>query len=574
MTTVLKGFIIPAGYVLTIASDTGDTVTKYPGEYSGGHYTREQVESGAVPSWNLNPINVTPPQDTELQSILTGLHLAGGEALFVGGIVRDLLSGRENKDIDIEVYGIAPESLQELLSAFGKVDTVGASFGIIKLTTPTNDYDFSLPRRENKTGAGHKGFLVETDPDMSPEDAAARRDFTINSLAMTHEGKVLDFFGGVSDLKNGVLRHTSNHYVEDPLRVLRGFQFAARFNLRMDERTARLSNGIRNEYADLARERIWGEWDKWATKGVVPSAGIQVLRDTRWIELYPELLALEGVKQDAEWHPEGDVLEHTMHVVDAASEIATRERLTPQERLILMFAALCHDFGKPETTQFLNGRWRAPGHAQAGERPTRDFLRAIGAPSWLEEQVVPLVVEHMAHVSVEEMTPRVVRRIANRVSPSNIKMLSYVIEADHSGRPPLPAGLPPEASRMVAIADELAVTLDKPKNLINGKDLLQLADDNEIPEVYMRPGAHFGVLLRKLYELQLDGEFTTREEGFDYLRNMFNESRYQEREETAQMIQRLSYLKMTRLIDTANRLGLSEEELLNLPASEIRKMYS
>lgn len=573
MTTIFKGFIVPSGYVLTINTpESNELLTKYPGEYSGSRFTLEEVISGQVPHWSLEEITVQPPSNKELQSIITSINLAGGTPLFVGGIVRDTYLGKENKDIDIEVYGLSFKELEDVLSYFGRVDTVGATFGVVKLTTPRGDYDFSLPRRENKVGVGHKEFSIEPDPSMTPKEAAERRDFTINALAMTHDGNLMDFFGGVADLKAGVLRHTSRRFAEDPLRVLRGFQFAARFNMRMAEDTARLSASLRGEYESLSVERVWGEWEKWATKSVVPSAGIQVLEETGWLELYPELHALRGVKQEPEWHPEGDVLAHTKHVIDAASEIATRENLNESERLVLMFAALCHDLGKPNTTVFERDRWRAPGHAQEGEAPTISFLTSIGAPLWLIKQVVPLVKEHMAHVSVTEMTDRVVRRISTRVAPSNIEMLAYVIEADHSGRPPLPKEMPEQAREMLKISERLNVTLGQPKRLVGGNDLYRLAEAGQLPEEYLRPGKHFGVLLNYLYDAQLEGRFFTTEEADAFITETFNLGEQKRIQENIDFLLELSYTRVRLLVAAAETRGITEDELFRKPLEELKRM--
>jgi len=565
-------FRVPFGYDLIIDG----LPSKRAGEMSGGQYSLREVLDGTVEGWQLIPTGeyrevpaFSPPG--EVLDICDAISASGGDTIFAGGVVRDSLAGVENKDIDVEVYGMKPDKLESVLSKFGRVDTVGSSFGIIKLTTETNDYDFSLPRRENKAGKGHRGFVVEPDENMTYEEAGARRDFTINAMSMTTGGRLIDYFRGLTDLRDRILRHTSNHFSEDPLRVLRGFQFASRFGMSMDKKTADLSRSLRNEYSELPKERVWTEWEKWGAKGRFPSAGIQVLKDTDWLELYPELAQMDGVKQDPEYHPEGDVLVHTMHVVDEAAKIAERENLDSREKLILMFAALCHDLGKPETTVLKNDRWASPGHAQAGEKLTVSFLSSIGAPSWLIENVAPLVVEHMAHVGVE-MTPRVVNRIAARVSPSNIRMLSYVIEADHSGRPPLEKGLPEEAEKMVEMSERLSIASNKPKALLGGKDLFDLADTGALPEAYMRPGKHFGVLLNYLYEAQLDGEFDTPEEGRKFVAFMFDEEKKSSIEEAIDYIESLNRRRLLRLIDEANRQGLSEEELLQLPREEIARM--
>ena len=235
-----------------------------------------------------------------------------------------------------------------------RVDAVGKAFGVLKID---NEIDVSVPRRENKVGVGHKGFDVMPDPNMSVEEAASRRDFTMNSMAMQLDGMVLDPFDGREDIEQGLLRHTSEAFVEDPLRVMRAMQFAARFHMDLDSETARLCRQMNHQKQELPKERMWEEWKKWALKGQVPSMGLWILDITNWLD--PEILALGNTPQDPEWHPEGDVLVHTMHVVDAAAVVAEREQLDDHDRLVLMFAALTHDFGKPSTTKMEGGRWRS-----------------------------------------------------------------------------------------------------------------------------------------------------------------------------------------------------------------------
>lgn len=575
-TLVFKGFIIPNGYQLVIDTDDGQVV-KQAGEHSGGNYTFQDVWQGRVNGWELrrfeenNEEDYDPIQiDDELYNIVTAVQQAGGRPLFVGGVVRDKILGRPNKDIDVEIYGLEPDALTEVLGQFGKVDTVGASFGVIKLTTENQDYDFTLPRRESKEGKGHRGFIVNADPHMSYEDAAARRDFTFNALAMTPEGKLLDFYQGLRDIKERRLRHTSVKFAEDPLRVLRGFQFAARFNMTIDPATAQLAASLRSEYGELAKERIWGEWWKWATKGVKPSAGLKVLRDTQWIQEYPQLNELIGIPQDPEWHPEGDVWTHTLHVADAAADIADRDNLEGEERAILILAALCHDLGKPTTTIMSDGRWRAPKHPQEGVLPTQKFLESIGAPRNVIESVVPLVAEHMSHLN--DITPRSVKRLAIRLQPSNIQMLARVIEADHSGRPPLPKELPERAKDMLMMAHQVKVEAKKPSPIVGGKDLMELAKDGMIPSGYAKGGPHFGKLLNELFEAQLDGAFDTPEEGRQYVIQMFDTEGLDTETEVVKFLAELSGKDKATIIDYANNNNMTEEDLLRQPLDGLKKL--
>src|SRR5580658_8348487 len=202
---------------------------------------------------------------SSLEAILRDLDGAGFRALVVGGAVRDALLGLEQKDFDIEVYGISYDRLADFLSRYGRVDLVGKSFGVVKLA----GFDFSIPRRENKIGPHHRGFLTTFDESITPQEAASRRDFTINAIAYDPiRGEALDFFGGREDLRNRVLRATSAAFSEDPLRVLRGMQFACRFDLTVDPATAEMcralaGNYCAGEYATLARERIAEEFMKW-----------------------------------------------------------------------------------------------------------------------------------------------------------------------------------------------------------------------------------------------------------------------------------------------------------------------
>lgn len=418
------------------------------------------------------------------------------DVLIVGGFVRDSLLGVENKDVDIEVYGMDIDSIKFALLANGfKVNSVGKAFGVLKID---NDIDVSVPRRENKVGVGHKGFDVIPDPSMSVEDAASRRDFTINSMAMRLDGEIIDPFGGKTDLTVRCLRHTSNAFVEDPLRVMRAMQFASRFTMEIHPETEQLCRQMATQKNDLPKERIWEEWKKWALKGVDPSWGLKTLLQAGWLD--QEVAALNNVPQDKEWHPEGDVFIHTCYVVDAAANIADREQLEDHDRLVLMFAALCHDFGKPETTAKIDGRWRARGHCEAGVEPARRFLERIGAPAAVILEVLPLISDHLVHAGVKDPSDKAIRRLANRIAPASIEALGRVVEADHSGRPPLAVGNP--LSVWVEKAASLNVCDSKPEAILKGRHLIEMG---------VQPGKQMGGILKKAFEAQLDGVFDNLE---------------------------------------------------------------
>jgi tRNA nucleotidyltransferase (CCA-adding enzyme) len=447
--------------------------------------------------------------------ILGNLKATGARGLLVGGCVRD--GGHDVKDIDIEVYGMTFDELQRHLSFYGKADIVGKSFGTIKFTDADGcDYDFALPRSESKTGVGHKDFEVTVDSEMSPRQASARRDFTINSMLydpLTQE--LFDYHGGRRDLEAGVLRATSEAFQEDALRVLRGMQLACRFGLALDSDTARMCRDMKPGYAALAKERICEEWMKWATKSKHPGLLFPYLEQAGWIDFFPEVKALLGVPQEYTWHPEGDVGTHTMLVVDEAAVIADRDGLTGDDRAVLLFAALCHDFAKPETTERkeVRGemRWTAHGHEKAGGPHAKAFLDRIGVKAEIAEKVVPLVENHLAHASFDEpnVARRVVRRLAERLYPASIEMLVRVMEADHSGRTPLPKGVPEEALRMLALAQDNSVEARPMMPLVLGRHVL--------PYYSGKPGVHIGVVTKAAKEAQTNGDFSTEEEARAWL---------------------------------------------------------
>jgi len=233
---------------------------------------------------------------------------AGGRALLVGGCVRDRLMGREPKDWDLEVYGVQPAELRALLDRFGEVNVVGQAFTVYKLGS---DLDVSMPRRERKSGRGHRAFVIEGDPSMSTEDASRRRDFTINAILQDPlTGEIIDHFGGRADIESKILRAVAPEtFGEDSLRVLRAAQFAARFEFQIEPGTVALCQEI--DMSDLPAERLWAEMEKLLLRARAPRKGLEWLRDlgaTR--QLFPEIAALAGCLQDKEWHPEGDVEIH------------------------------------------------------------------------------------------------------------------------------------------------------------------------------------------------------------------------------------------------------------------------
>ena len=443
----------------------------------------------------------------------------GGRALLVGGSVRDRLLGAESKDIDIEVYQVEPVRLREALEAIAPVNTVGERFSVYKLAfigrkgsqqgdgaEPRRriEVDVSIPRRESRSGRGHQGFSIEGDPAMSLEEAARRRDFTINAILFDPlTDDLFDPYGGVEDLKRRVLRAVAAEtFVEDSLRVLRAVQLAARFELTIDKRTIDLCRSI--DLSDLPPERICGEMEKLLTLAEHPSIGLQAALDLGVLDnLFPEIRALVDCPQEPEWHPEGDVFTHTKLCLDEAVKLCGD--LRKEKRITVLLGTLCHDLGKPLTTELLGGRVRSLGHDFAGLAPTQALLDRLGlytlAGYDVRSQVLALVQEHLRpgqfYEERERITDGAFRRLARKV---DMNLLYRVARADSMGRGPMASSFKQEW--FLEKARALGVEHAPPEPLLMGRHLL---------EAGFEEGAKMGEILRKVYELQLDGQVNSLE---------------------------------------------------------------
>lgn len=434
--------------------------------------------------------------------LASNIHAEGGRALLVGGCVRDMLMGAQPKDWDLEVYGIEPLRLREILDRLGSVNVAGEAFTVYKLGP---DLDVSLPRRERKSGRGHRAFVIEGDPAMTFESATSRRDFTINAILQDPlTGELIDPFNGQVDIKRRILGAVSPEtFVEDSLRVLRAAQFAARFEFDIEPETVTLCRTM--DVSDLPRERIWGEMEKLLLGARRPSIGIEWLRTLGVTEqLFPEIEALEGVPQDPEWHPEGDVFVHTKLVVDGARELI--EDLPYGKRITVMLAALAHDFGKPATTEFLEERYRSRGHEEAGVAPTESFLNRLNIHTLsgydVRGQVIALVREHLKpgefYKKRDEVGDGAFRRLARKCE---LDLLYRVAKADSLGRNapwvPREKWYDSEAQEwFIQRAKELAVEQQAPAAILLGRHLLEMG---------LEPGPMIGEITKSIYEMQLDG---------------------------------------------------------------------
>lgn len=439
-----------------------------------------------------------------VRRVLGAITAAGGHPFLVGGAVRDALAGHGHspKDLDVEVYGVDLDTLTAALARVARVDEVGKAFAVLKVRAGGIDLDVSVPRREVAVGSGHRAFTIEPDPHATLEAATARRDFTINALMWDPAtGDVVDCWGGLADLAAGVLRHVSDAFGEDPLRVLRAAGFAARFGFTLDPGTAAVARSLVHTFGDLSVERVWGEWHKIVTRGGHPSAALAVLVDTGWDVHFPELAALRGIPQDPTWHPEGDVFTHAAMAGDVAAAMADEAGLTGTARAVVVLAALLHDTGKVTHTQHKRKpdgteKITSHGHAEAGVRPTRAFLHRIGAPAEVIAQVVPLVAEHMASVMVTTPSATVVRRLARRLFPATIEQWALVVSADRLGRGA--GATEPGTEVWLSVADEVGSRQAPAKGILRGTHLIDAG---------LRPSPQFKVLLNEALVAQDDGAF-------------------------------------------------------------------
>lgn len=472
----------------------------------------------------------------------------GGRAFLVGGAVIDVLEGRTPKDWDIEVHGFSMEELKNVLQQEGfTFNECGRQFGVLKLPIDGLDIDLSIPRKENSVGLGHKDFEMSFDPDMTPEEAALRRDFTINAMfADILTGEIIDPYGGLEDLKNGVLRMTSaEKFVEDPLRALRAMQLLARKCKTVDDGTLRVIRNMATfpNFDALAKERIFEEFKKLLLKSSKPSIGLDLLNRSNWIGFFPALqdMADWGFEWDAhgfdswseghphfpecphnlEHHPEGGVWTHTMIVVDNAAKI--RDILPESQRLPFMFAALLHDVGKPCTTDPSNG-FSAHGHDEKGEAIAESFLRQMTEEKDLIKKVCMLVNKHMQPWQCKDAKAAGWKRLAVKTSKAGnevFRLLGYLSICDWSARP----------ARHFAVSQfigENPIAYENGERIPHVSEILhEYADQFDAKEAILKPvvggndvmehwsieqGPEVGKLLQLCHYMQIEKDLKTKEE--------------------------------------------------------------
>lgn len=428
-----------------------------------------------------------------------------GRLFVVGGAVRDSLVGLDTDNIDLEVYGLQPYKLLKVVEKYGKVEDIGKTFGILKLSGDSVEIDISLPRKESKVRPGHKGFDVDIDIQMPVEEALSRRDFTINSMAYDPlEKKLIDPFGGKKDLKKKILKITNaDKFAEDSLRVLRAVQFAGRFQLKVEPKSVAVIKRLVKDVHELSKERIWEEWRKLFLKSEKPSFGLKAGEQVNiFKKLYPEFYKLKHTPQNPEWHPEGSVWNHTKIAVDKAAYLADKENLNENQKLTLCLSVFCHDLGKGKVTRKHKGVWRSFNHAQAGVKPAKNFLKKIGAPKEIKKQVEGLVLNHMQLLSLkigdQELTDGFIRSLARELDKykTSLYLLYLQTVADWTSAGPFPSPTRPGKRywRKRFVPGEKAVKRAKQINAIYGSPDPAITGSNLLKKGF-NPGKNIGTVI-------------------------------------------------------------------------------
>lgn len=430
-----------------------------------------------------------------LPAIVRAVDAAQGTVLAIGGAVRDGFLGKPIKDLDCEVYNLSLESLEELLKTFGPVRSVGKAFGVLRIDGL--DVDWSLPRTD---AAGRKP-TVALNTQMAYADACKRRDLTINAIGINlMTGALIDPCDGLADLRTGILRAPDiTQFGADPLRLYRVMQFVSRFDMRVDDALSQVCATM--DVSAVSRERIEQEWHKMMLLSARPSLGIRWLNSiNRLHDLFPEIDVLQGVPQRADYHPEGDVFEHSMQVLDAAA-LRTDRCVSESEKKQLLYAALCHDIGKPSTTVWDQNRWRSPGHAEAGVPVARSFLRRITREKDLIKVVCSLVEHHMAPGDFikNNASDGAYKKLALKLhSMTSLRMLSLLNGADRAGRNADGSGMPllmpdPEVELFAQRVQQLGIWEQPESPVLTGDDLMDVCP----------PGPQLGALLKRAYAYQI-----------------------------------------------------------------------
>lgn len=429
-----------------------------------------------------------------LKEIAEEIKNNNGRLYYVGGFVRDQLMNKENKDVDVEVFGINTDELISILSKYGTVDQIGSSFGILKVYGL--NIDFGFPRKEKNTGLSHKDFEIKIDPYMTTLEAAKRRDFTINALMQdVLTGEIIDHFNGIQDIQNKIIRYVDKKtFAEDELRVLRACQFASRFSFKIDENTIKLCKTL--DCTNLPKERIYAEVEKALLKAEKPSIFFEYAREIGILsKIFSPMDKLIGVEQEPKWHPEGDVWTHTMMVIDQAAKLREKSNYP----IAYMLSAVCHDLGKITTTRHLNGKIVSYNHENELHL-TKSFLKNITNNNDLIHSVLILVKNHMRPniLAKNNSSDKAVRKLIVETSGKLVNIQDEILlaKADRTGRGSddmQTYNIDDWWKEKLATVNENKTTI---KPLVTGEDLINMGYSQ---------GKELGETLKYAFKLQISG---------------------------------------------------------------------
>ena len=464
--------------------------------------------------------------------VINDIATRGAAVYLVGGAVRDLVLDTTIKDGDIEVHGVTLEALELILKKYGPVSLVGKQFGVLRLHGI--NIDWSLPRSDSK---GRKP-IIEIDPTMTIEQACKRRDITMNAMAINLNPlaatwgvftqkitsaahpltlfDIIDPYGGRDAITHKQLRAVDqNLFLEDPLRFFRVMHFIGRFEMLPDAALNSLCSTMHLHDATtlkpLAQERIFEEMRKLFLLSRSPSRGFRWLQSiNRLKDIFPELHALIGIKQRADYHPEGDVLEHTMQALDAAARFTSYQdaqaSTAQDEKLLIMLAVLCHDLGKVTHT---DEHLRCNGHEEAGIAPTKKLLARVTNNTHLEKAICLLITHHTAPYTFVQgnASAKAYKRLAIKLSPyTNLRQLGLVALADLQGRSakgPEPLTFHTDLfDTFIHRATQALVVDHAEPAVLLGRHLMDT----------LTPGPRMGSLLKKAYELQIEEDISDWQE--------------------------------------------------------------
>lgn len=428
----------------------------------------------------------------------------GGRSFLVGGAVRDIVLGLKPQDIDVEIHGISIDEVEILLKNYGIVRLVGKAFGVLRIDG--SDIDFSVARTDSKG----RHPVVVLDKNISLIDAAIRRDLTINAMFIDLISQELqDPFNGMQDIENKILRAPCvDFFKQDPLRFYRVLQFIGRFQMFPDKALSDVCATM--DVSQVSQERIFLEIEKLFLFSKKPSRAFKWLDSIgRLQEFFPELCATKGVMQNPEYHPEGDVFEHTMQALDAAAAFDYKNN---QKRLLLMFAALCHDLGKVTTSRIIDGRIRSHGHDIAGVVFAEKLLNRLTGKIFFKKPVTCLVRYHMMpyYLVAQKAGSGAYKLLAYKLSPDTcMEDLAQLALFDKSARNPKKDGplfdsvYKKELTEFIDNSKKMGIWKEPEQPILIGKDLCAHG---------IMPGPKIGILLQRAYDLQIEKNITNKNE--------------------------------------------------------------